>query len=136
MPIDLGQVDWLYVALLAVFVFVTTYVGGFLAFGRRWMAALASTVLFVALFVFWTYYPHRVPGPRAINLPGSTITVVPVPAAPAAPAAPQKPRNPVTDITPRNPVTDVTPPAAPAAPPTVPATPPAAPAPSPAAPAR
>ncbi|HEV8467087.1 MAG TPA: hypothetical protein VGQ63_19030 [Pseudolabrys sp.] len=132
MPIDLSQVDWLYVALLAIFVFVTAYVGGFLAFGRRWTAALASTVLFVALFVFWTYYPHRVPGPRAISLPGATTTTaVPAPAAPAAPAAPQKPRNPVTDITPRNPVTDVTPPAAPAAP----ASPPAEPAPPPAAPA-
>jgi hypothetical protein len=135
MPIDLSQVDWLYVALLAIFVFVTAYVGAFLAFGRRWTAALASTVLFVALFVFWTYYPHRVPGPRAISLPGTTTTAVPAPAAPAAPTAPQKPRNPVTDITPRNPVTDVTPPAAPAPPPAVPATPPAAPAPSPAAPA-
>jgi hypothetical protein len=132
MPIDLSQVDWLYVALLAIFVFVTAYVGGFLAFGRRWTAALASTVLFVALFVFWTYYPHRVPGPRAISLPGATTTTaVPAPAAPAAAAAPQKPRNPVTDITPRNPVTDVTPPAAPAAP----ASPPAEPAPPPAAPA-
>ena len=80
MPIDLSQVDWLYVALLAIFVFVTAYVGGFLAFGRRWTAALASTVLFVALFVFWTYYPHRVPGPRAINLPGTTTTTaVPAP---------------------------------------------------------
>jgi len=127
MPIDLGQVDWPYVALLAIFVFVTTYVGGFLAFGRRWTAALTSTVLFVALFVFWTYYPHRVPGPRAISLPGTTTTAVPTPAAPAAPTAPQKPRNPVTDVTP---------PAAPAPPPAVPATPPAAPAPSPAAPAR
>jgi hypothetical protein len=126
MPIDLSQVDWLYVALLAIFVFVTAYVGGFLAFGRRWIAALASTVLFVALFVFWTYYPHRVPGPRAISLPGTTTTAVPAPAAPAAPTAPQKPRNPVTDVTP---------PAAPAPPPAVPATPPAAPAPSPAAPA-
>ena len=134
MPIDLSQVDWLYVALLAIFVFVTAYVGGFLAFGRRWTAALASTVLFVALFVFWTYYPHRVPGPRAISLPGATTTTaVPAPAAPAAPAAPQKPRNPVTDITPRNPVTDVTPraaPAAPASPPAEPAPPPAAPAPA------
>jgi len=132
MPIDLSQVDWLYVALLAIFVFVTAYVGGFLAFGRRWSAALASTVLCGALFVFWTDYPHRVPGPRAISLPGATTTTaVPAPAAPAAPAAPQKPRNPVTDITPRNPVTDVTPPAAPAAP----ASPPAEPAPPPAAPA-
>src|SRR6478752_1008592 len=86
MPIDLGQVDWLYVVLLAFFVFVTTYVGGFLAFGRRWTAALASTVLFVALFVFWTYYPHRVPGPRAISLPGATTTTA-VPAPPASPPA-------------------------------------------------
>src|SRR6478752_4332269 len=125
MPIDLGQVDWLYVVLLAFFVFVTTYVGGFLAFGRRWTAALASTVLFVALFVFWTYYPHRVPGPRAISLPGTTTTTAaPVPAAPAAPAAPQKPRNPVTDVTPP------AAPAAPASPPAEPAPPPAAPAPA------
>jgi hypothetical protein len=131
MPIDLSQVDWLYVALLAIFVFVTTFVGGVLSFGHRWTGATLSALLFVALFVFWTYYPHRVPGPRTISLPGTTTTT----AAPAAPAAPQKPRNPVTDITPRNPVTDVTPPAAPAAPPAVPATPPAAPAPSPAAPA-
>jgi len=121
MPIDLSQVDWLYVALLAIFVFVTTYVGGFLAFGRRWTAALASTVLFVGLFVFWTYYPHRVPGPRAISLPGTTTTAAPAPVVPAAPAAAQKPRNPVTDITPRNPVTDVTPPAAPPAAPATPA---------------
>jgi hypothetical protein len=134
MPIDLSQVDWLYVALLAIFVFVTTFVGSVLSFGRQWTAATLSALLFVALFVFWTYYPHRVPGPRAISLPGTTTTTVaPSPVAPAAPAAQQKPRNPVTDITPRNPVTDVTPPAAP---PVVPATPPAAPAPSPAAPAR
>jgi hypothetical protein len=134
MPIDLSQVDWLYVALLAIFVFVTTFVGSVLSFGRQWTAATLSALLFVALFVFWTYYPHRVPGPRAISLSGTTTTTVaPAPAAPAAPAAPQKPRNPVTDITPRNPVTDVTPPAAP---PVVPATPPSAPAPSPAAPAR
>jgi len=134
MPIDLSQVDWLYVVVLAILVFVATYVGGLLSFGRRWTGATLSTLLFVALFVFWTYYPHRVPGPRAISLSGTTTTTVaPAPAAPAAPAAPQKPRNPVTDITPRNPVTDVTPPAAP---PVVPATPPSAPAPSPAAPAR
>jgi hypothetical protein len=126
MPIDLGQVDWLYVAVLAIFVFVTTFVGGVLSFGHRWTAATLSALLFVALFVFWTYYPHRVPLPKTITLPNTpTSTAVPAPAAPAAPAAPQK-RNPVTDITPpRNPVTDVTPPTAP---PAAPATPPATPA--------
>jgi hypothetical protein len=137
MPIDLGQVDWLYVAVLAVFVFVTTFVAGVLSFGHRWTGATLSALLFVALFVFWTYYPHRVPLPKTITLPNaSTSTAAPAPATPAAPAAPQKPRNPVTDITPRNPVTDVTPPAAPAAPPPAPATPPAAPGAPPAAPAR
>jgi hypothetical protein len=126
MPIDLAQVDWLYVVVLAIFVFVTTFVGGVLSFGHRWTAATLSALLFVALFVFWTYYPHRVPLPKTITLPNTpTSTAVPAPAAPAAPAAPQK-RNPVTDITPpRNPVTDVTPPAAP---PAAPATPPATPA--------
>ena len=123
MPIDLAQVDWLYVIVLAVFVGFATFVGNLLSFGHRGAAAVLSALLFVAIFVFWTYYPHRVPLlPRTLTLPNSATTATPAPAAPAAPAAPQKPRNPVTDITPpRNPVTDVTPPAAPATPPAAPA---------------
>jgi len=122
MPIDLSQVDWLYVVVLAILVFVATYVGGVLSFGRRWIAATLSTILFVALFVFWTYYPHRVPLlPKTITLPNAATTTAAPPPPPAAPAAPQRPKNPVTDITPGNPVTDVTP-ATPATPP-APATP-------------
>src|SRR5215475_456177 len=134
MPIDLAQVDWLYVAILAVFVFVTTLVGSLLSFGHRWTASTLSALLFAALFVFWTYYPHRVPLPKTISMPSAApaSTAAPAPAAPAGQAAPQKSRNPVTDITPRNPVTDVTPPA-PATPAPEPATPPATP---PAAPTR
>jgi hypothetical protein len=138
MPIDLSQVDWLYVIVLAILVFAATYVGGVLSFGRRWIAATLSTLLFVALFVFWTYYPHRVPLlPKTITLPNAPTTTAAPPPPPAAPAVPQKPKNPVTDITPRNPVTDVTPPAATPAPslPATPATPPP-PATPPAAPAR
>jgi hypothetical protein len=124
MPIDLAQVDWLYVVVLAVFVALATFVGNLLSFNRRGAAAVLSAVLFSALFVFWTYYPHRVPFlPRTLSIPQATTeTKAPPPAAPTAPAAPQKPRNPVTDITPpQNPVTDVTPPAAPANPPAAPA---------------
>ncbi|MFZ0261231.1 MAG: hypothetical protein WAL36_14835 [Pseudolabrys sp.] len=131
MPIDLGQVDWLYVIVMAILVFVATFVGGVLSFGRRWIGATLSTLLFVALFVFWTYYPHRVPLlPKTITLPNAPTTTAAPPPPPAAPAAPQRPKNPVTDITPRNPVTDVTPPAAAPTPstPATPATPPAAPA--------
>jgi len=136
MPIDLSQVDWLYVIVLAILVFAATYVGGVLSFGRRWIAATLSTLLFVALFVFWTYYPHRVPLlPKTITLPNATTTTAaPPPPPPAAPAAPQRSKNPVKDITPGNPP-DVTPPAAaPTPPPATPVTPPA-PA-TPAAPAR
>jgi hypothetical protein len=129
MPFDLAQVDWLYVAILAVFVFLTTLVGSLLSFGHRWTATTLSALLFAVLFVFWTYYPHRVPLPKTISMPAAPAsTAAPAPAAPAAPAAPQRPRNPVTDITPpRNPVTDVTPPASPPTlpAPAAPATPPA-----------
>jgi len=59
MPIDLATVDWLYVVILAVFVFFATLIGGVLSFGRRFMGALLSTILFAAAFVFWTYYPRE-----------------------------------------------------------------------------
>jgi hypothetical protein len=115
MPIDLAQVDWLYVILLAVFVAVSTFLGELLSFRHRGTAAVLSAVFFAAIFIFWTYYPHRVPFlPRTITTTQDTA-VKPVP-APVAPAAPQRPSNPVKDITPpNNPVTDVTPP--PASPP-------------------
>ncbi|HET9686158.1 MAG TPA: hypothetical protein VFP79_03160 [Pseudolabrys sp.] len=120
MPIDLAQVDWLYVVILAVFVFLTTLVGSLLSFGHRWTASTLSALLFAVLFVFWTYYPHRVPLPKTISMPSAApaSTATPAPAAPAAPAAPQRPRNPVTDITP-----PASPPTSPA--PAAPATPPA-----------
>ena len=120
MPIDLAQVDWLYVILLAVFVAVSTFLGGLLSFRRRGAGAVLSAVLFAVIFIFWTYYPHRVPFlPRTIST-AQDAAVKPAP-APVAPAAPQRPSNPVKDITPpKNPVTDVTPPA-PASPPATPA---------------
>lgn len=114
MPIDFVQVDWLYVILLAVFVAVSTFLGGLLSFSHRGTGAVLSAVLFAAIFIFWTYYPHRVPFlPRTIT---TTQDAVAKPApAPVAPAPPQRPSNPVKDITPpKNPVTDVTPPAPPA----------------------
>jgi hypothetical protein len=119
MPIDLAQVDWLYVILLALFVAISTFLGGLLSFSHRGTAAVLSAVFFAAIFIFWTYYPHRVPFlPRTITTTQETAKPAPAP-APAAPA--QRPANPVRDITPpKNPVTDVTPPA-PAAPPATPA---------------
>jgi hypothetical protein len=107
-PIDWLNVDWLYVAVLAVLVFLSTVVGELFSFSHRLMGALLSAVIFAVAFVFWTYYPHHLPLPT--RLAGEKPAAA-APASAPAPAAPQRPRNPVTDITPpKNPVTDVTPP--------------------------
>ena len=112
MPIDLATVDWLYVVVLALFVFVATLIASVLSFGRHMLGAVLSAVLFAAAFVFWTYYPHHLPLPTALTPPKAAVTTAPAPAAPTRP---------------RNPVTDITPPAAPASPPaTAPANPPPA----------
>ena len=105
-PIDWANVNWIYVILLAVFVFVATLLGNLLSFSHRGMAGLLSALLFAVMFVFWSYYPHHLPLPTRLTAESKPAAA---PAAPA-PAAPQRPANPVTDITPpKNPVTDVTP---------------------------
>jgi membrane protein implicated in regulation of membrane protease activity len=99
MPIDLGQVDWLYVFVLAVFVFVATVLANLLPFKRWWFAATVAAALFTVTFVFWTYYPHGLPLPTsATNQKPAAVTGAPV--VPVAPVAREKPRNPVTDISP------------------------------------
>jgi len=97
MPIDLSTVDWLYVGVLAVLAFVATGVGNLLSFNHRGLAAFLSALLFAALFVAWTYYPHGLPLPTS---PASqkAAAVAPPPAAPPAPPASAGPRNPVSTI--------------------------------------
>jgi 1,4-dihydroxy-2-naphthoate octaprenyltransferase len=99
MPIDLAAVNWLYVIILAVFVFVSTFIGNFLSFSRRGMGALLSALVFTGIFVMWTYYPHHLPLPITVSEP-KPAAAAPAPAAPAASTTPVRPRNPVTDITP------------------------------------
>ncbi len=103
MPIDLAAVDWLYVAVLAVFAFLATVIANLLSFNHRGTAAVLSAILFAALFVAWTYYPHGLPLPTTLagqKPAGPATAPPPPPPAAIAPAAPQRPRNPVTDITP------------------------------------
>ena len=97
MPIDLAQVDWLYVAVLAVFVFLSTLIGNLLSFNHRGAAAGLAALAFAAIFVAWTYYPHHLPLPTSLS---SQKAPVAAPAPVVAPAGPARPRNPVTDITP------------------------------------
>jgi hypothetical protein len=97
-PIDWASVNWVYVGVLAVFVFISTIVGNLLSFGHRGFGALLSAVIFAAIFVVWSYYPHHLPLPT--RLAPQPVAAAPAAAAPATPAAPSPPRNPVTDITP------------------------------------
>jgi len=92
MPIDLTSVDWLYVAVLAVLVFLSGVVGNLLSFGNRVRGALLTAILFAVLFVFWTYYPH------GLSLP-TTSTINKTSSAPPPAPAPAAPNNPVKDIT-------------------------------------
>lgn len=94
MPIDLATVNWLYVIVLAILVFVSTLVGNVLSFHHRMMAALLSAIVFAGLFVFWTYYPHNLPLPTTLTVQKAVVT----PAAPPPVVAPEKPRNPVMEI--------------------------------------
>jgi hypothetical protein len=60
MPIDWALVNWGNVALLSLFCFVSALVGGILSFNRRFLGAILAAIVFAALFVFWTYYPHGI----------------------------------------------------------------------------
>ena len=116
MPIDWVNVDWVYVVLLALFVFVATVLGNLLSFGERGIAAVLSAVIFGAIFVLWSYYPHHIPLlPTKLRVDPAAANAPPPPPAPAAPV---RPRNPVTTISPppAN-VPTAPPPAAPAPPP-------------------
>ena len=58
MPIDLSAVNWLFVALMAVFAFVAALLGSLISFRNRVGGALLAGILFAAMYVMWNYYPH------------------------------------------------------------------------------
>jgi hypothetical protein len=60
MSIDWASINWSYVALLSGFTFIATLIANFVTFRRRLAAAILSTLLFAAIFVFATYYPHGI----------------------------------------------------------------------------
>ena len=58
MPIDFASVNWLNVGLLSAFTFLAALIGNILSFRSRWGAAILTALLFAAIYIFWTYYPH------------------------------------------------------------------------------
>lgn len=87
MPIDLAAVDWPYVAVLAVLVFMSSLLGNLLAFRHRVKAAL-TTLLFVALFLLFAYYPHGLPLPTSLKT--QNVVVAPAPDVRSPASAPQQ----------------------------------------------
>ncbi len=67
MPIDLASVNWIYVGVLGVFVFLASVVGNLIAFNHRGMGAILTALIFAALFIAWTYYPHGLPLPTRLT---------------------------------------------------------------------
>ena len=97
LPIDWANVNWPYVIVLALIVFVCTLVGTSLSFRRIFLGAVLTALLFAAAYVFWTYYPHGLPLPTSAAAQKGSAA----PAAPPSQAAPAvRPANPVTTISP------------------------------------
>ena len=65
--IDWANVNWLYVTVLAIFVFLSTMIGTILSFRHVFYGAGLSALLFAAAFVFWNYYPHDLPLPTLMT---------------------------------------------------------------------
>jgi uncharacterized membrane protein YfcA len=55
LPIDWANVNWPYVIVLALIVFVCILVGTSLSFRRIFLGAMLTALLFAAAYVFWTY---------------------------------------------------------------------------------
>src|SRR5262245_5906910 len=65
--IDWANVNWIYVTVLAIFVFFSTIIGTILSFRHFFYGAVLSALLFAAAFVFWNYYPHDLPLPTLMT---------------------------------------------------------------------
>jgi len=66
--IDWTNVNWLYLIVLATFVFFSTMIGTLLSFKDVFYGAVLSALLFAAAFVFWNYYPHGLPLPTLMTV--------------------------------------------------------------------
>ena len=64
MPIDLSTVNWVFVALMAVFAFIASLIGNLIALKNVFFGAILTGILLAVFYVAWNYYPHpQVPLP-------------------------------------------------------------------------
>jgi hypothetical protein len=57
MPIDWATIPWTPLGLLAALTFVSSFIGHSLT-RNALVGAIIAVVIFVAVYVFWDFYPH------------------------------------------------------------------------------
>ena len=58
MPIDWTIIPWTPLGLLAALTFVSSFIGHSLT-KNALVGAIIAVVIFVAVYVFWDFYPHN-----------------------------------------------------------------------------
>jgi hypothetical protein len=56
--IDFGSLPWQAIGLLAGLAFLSSLIGHSLAPGRALLGAIIATIVFLAVYIAWDYYPH------------------------------------------------------------------------------
>jgi hypothetical protein len=56
MPINLAEIPWMAVGLLAALSFLSSLIGNSLI-RNAFFGSILAVIIFVAFFVFWNYYP-------------------------------------------------------------------------------
>ena len=60
MPFNLATLPLQSLALLAGLVFVASLIGNSLSGSSKILGAIFTVIIFVAVYVFWNYYPHDI----------------------------------------------------------------------------
>ncbi len=58
MPIDWATIPWTPLGLLAALTFISSFIGHSLT-RNAFVGAIIAVVIFVAVYVFWDFYPHN-----------------------------------------------------------------------------
>ncbi len=59
MPFDWTVIPWTPLGLLAALVFVSSLIGHSLTGSSKLLGAILAVIVFVAVYVFWDFYPHN-----------------------------------------------------------------------------
>jgi fructose-specific phosphotransferase system IIC component len=61
--------NWQPIAWLVAIVFVASLIGNVISFNSKFFGAILAAVLFGVAIIFFEYYPHGLPVPKALLKP-------------------------------------------------------------------